>query len=205
MGSVAAFQEPSFGRSLRMTKPSLPSDQQEAFDSQVDFLVNAHLATEGELRLLEAFVPEVGDFFVMPRKPKKINLHDLMKLVGVNGKAGFDITYVKDEIVVPEGPYVIVGIEDGRSRLGVAPAKSKLAIAEEGRFGLTVFEGVVYCAMFPLLVHHGIDCVGSTVNSATTPYLVFEEDGSDLFFGGEGVPDPEFGAPSCSERKGLAD
>ncbi|MEK7094231.1 MAG: DUF5701 family protein [Patescibacteria group bacterium] len=207
MAAVAVHREaPAFARSIRGGERRGPSVQEKVFNSQTNRLVRSGRATEDELRLLKEFLPEAGDFLVVPKRPDLIDLDRLMKLVVLNGMCGrssFRFSYLTDEIIVPKGPYIIVGIENGRARLNIAPVESKRAIKEKKRSGFTVFEGVIYAAMFPVLVHHAIDCVGSRVNSASTPYISLEEYGPDLYFGGETVADPNSGAPSCSKRIGL--
>jgi len=185
--------------------PVIPT-QGEIFESQIALYAEYGLGTESEFRRLAEFIPETGLFLLVPKKPDPIDLQKLMSMVELNGKRGtnyLDPAYLKDLVTVPKSHYLALGIEDGRSRLDVAPRDSRKNIERENRSGYVTLEGICHAAVFPVLSHHNMDCVGSQCVEKFVPLVYVDDDKPALNDDWDDGRDPEWGAPSCRERKGF--
>jgi Family of unknown function (DUF5701) len=185
--------------------PVLPT-QRELFDYKLGRLKDGDFNVEEMLPLAE-FIPEHGLFLLVPRRPEPLDYGRLMGRVMLNGRTGvnyLDQKYLKDEVEVPQGPYIMLGVEDGRSRLNTRPMDSHANILKEGRSPYLAFEGIVHAAVFPsVLLHHYMDCVGSRYDEQCVPSVCVDDEEPALDNGfGDGA-DPKWGAPSCGSRKGL--
>ena len=140
---------------------------------------------------------------LVPPQPKAINeldWNDLMARINLNGKTGRNYLTIKsltdlDSVVAI--PRMLIGLEDGRSRLNTKPSVSEKAITGAGRFGYNLWTGYIHAVVFSeVLNHHYMDLVRSRCDSDRVPYLCLDDDAPALDAYWYGHADPEWGAPS---------
>ncbi|MDO8664835.1 MAG: DUF5701 family protein [Candidatus Liptonbacteria bacterium] len=140
-------------------------------------------------------------FLLVPPKPEEFDLSHLVSLIEVDGKRGLnylDPGHLTEEIKVPDGPYLMVDIEDGRARLNTKPSVSSANIANENRSPYTTWRGIVHAVVFPEVFQgHNIDLVGSRYESEGVPYLFLNGRRPELHVCWCDDAHPEWGAPSC--------
>lgn len=185
----------------------LPTPQ-ELFELQAEFWVKAGMALEEEFRGLARFVPKSGLFIVVPARPRNLDYDRLLSLVILDGKEGrkyLNPSYQSDRIRVPEGPYLMLDVEDGRSRVNTEPLTSQDSIASEDRSPYIIFEGISHAALFPAVMrHHFIVCCGSRYkdHGLIPGVCLGHDDIPSLVYDGNEVG-PKWGAPSCRNRIAL--
>jgi hypothetical protein len=201
---------------------TLPPSPKQLFDYIIAQLVVKGLASYKDADPFRKQLPQGGLFLLVPPQPKKLDLNYLMSLIEVNGKKGrnlLDPQYLKDKIKVPEEPYLMLDIEDGKARLNTKLSVSRRNILREGRSPYTVWRGIIHAVVFPAVFQspnmprHNMDLVGSRGSRYESegghskdrgvPYLCpidyFGNEEPLLDAGGRFDDDanPEFGAPSC--------
>ena len=86
----------------------------------VETLKAKGLAKDEHADPLRNKIPQSGLFLLVPPQPDQLDLAHLMSLVEVDcvsGRNYLDASELKDEIEVPQGPYLMADIEDGKLRL----------------------------------------------------------------------------------------
>jgi|ERR1700722_2708958 len=151
-------------------------------------------------------------FLLVPPQPKALLvdrdlLNHVVSLVEANGKTGknyLDPKDLKDLIEIPEGPSLLMDIEDGNKRRDVKPSVSRENIKAEGRHPYTTWMGIVHAIVFPeVFQSHNMDLVGSRSEPGSTPFLSLGGGGGrlDAVWGDDA--DPKWGAPSCGSVIGA--
>lgn len=181
--------------------------QRQLFDYQVGVWARLGLATHADLLPLAEFIPATGLFVVVPKRPDPLDLGVLMSAIVLNGTRGanhLDPAQITDEIKVPKGPYLMLDVEDGRSRLNTKPSVSEANILKEGRSPYVNFEGIAHGTVFPhVLLHHNMDLCGSRYRSRIVPGLRLDGGLPGLSASWDGGAVPGWGAPSCGSRVGA--
>lgn len=148
---------------------------EKLFDSQIRTLSDWDLPLSfvGRLRNKEVGVldkaikmeiPE-GHIPFLPVVPEEyISDFGMINLV-CNGKnrgvLSVDSDKITNNVEVPEVPYFIFDVDDGREMLGKSPKRAKKLIIEQGRSCLTASEGITVCIHTNVLSEHCVDCTGS--------------------------------------------
>jgi hypothetical protein len=182
------------------------------FDYQLRRYAEAGVARVEDLEPLRALVPEDGKLFlVVPQKPQIATKADLDALVAKldyrrrRGVNYLDPQYLADEVAVPNGPYLMTNVEDGRAMLNIAPRDARPRLADENRSPLLWFEGFgLYLTFgFALLGHHNVDCSGSRYESELVPNFFLDDGQPKLSYYWDGSAGPHWGSASCGSRRGL--
>ena len=186
---------------LMRSTPVLPTPHQ-LLDFQVETLVAKKLAKYGNADRFRKNLP-AGSFIFVPAQPKFTNdtLKHLMSLVVLNSKSGvnhLDADVLKDEVKVPSGAHLMVGVEDGDARCNILPSENRKAILAEGRQPYNIWRGIVHAILFPeTLAHHYMDLVASRYESERWPALYLYDGQPKLHAYWGDVSYTEWGAPSC--------
>ncbi len=180
---------------------------EEMLDFQLQCFVERELATREEAYPFRGNLPATSRFLFVPKRPKTLDLAHLMAMIELNDKRGgnyLNTQSLVDLIAVPEGPYLMTDVEDGRVRLNVKPSVARETILAESRSPFTTFEGIAFGIVFPVvLAHHNLDLVGSRYESDNFQGLYLDGDEPAIDGDWEGVADPRWGAPSCGSRLGV--
>ena len=180
---------------------------EEMLEFQLQCFVERELAMPADADPFRKRLPEHSRFLFVPKRPKTLNLKCLMAMIKLEGKRGvnyLNAQFLVDFIEVPEEPYLMTDIEDGRARLNVAPSVSQETISAESRSPFTTFEGIVFGIVFPVvLTHHNLDLIGSRYESGGFPYLCLSDDKPTLYYHWGYNAYPRWGAPSCGSRLGA--
>src|SRR5690606_21385674 len=108
-------------RALQSPPLALPTSL-ELFEYQRARLHEAGLAQLGEFDRFADRLPASGLFLLVPEQPaptNELDLNGLMQLIEVEGRIGrnyLDAKRLEDEIAVPDGPVLLVDVEDGAGR-----------------------------------------------------------------------------------------
>lgn len=188
---------------LQQPAKALLADELYAF--QRDRLVTMRLAKPDTFDRFAKRLPSFGLFILVPQQPAAVDKLDWSELMarteckGKHGKNQLDKQLLKDTIEVPDGPTVLVGVEDGRSRLNIRPKDSHENIRRDGRTAYTVWCGYIHVVLFTevLLRHHGMDIVGSRYDVEAIPDFYLNGVEPALGCGWVFDSSPVFGAPSC--------
>ncbi len=162
------------------------------------------------LESLRSRIPQDRKLFLLvPPQPvlaSKADLDALISRLSYRGNAGvnyLDPQYLTDEVAVPEGPYLLTEVEDGRASLGIAPRDAKVQLATAHRSPLTWWE--VFCLYrcfgSAILGHHNVWCGGSRFESRGVPYFYLNDgqlEFSNFFWGINTYP--KWGSASCGRR-----
>lgn len=185
----------------------LPSPQQ-LFDQIVETLAANDLMKYEQADPFRNSIPN-GLFNLIPPRPADLDLSRLMSLIEVNGKNGesdLEWKYLKDKIAVPDGAYLLLGIEDGNGRLNTTPSVSEENILAMGRSPYTVFEGIIHGIVFPeIFTTHNMDIWGSRYCPdrepiPLSPYLYLQAGRPLLSADWRNNAFPRGGMPSCRSR-----
>ncbi len=184
---------------------SLPTPEQ-LFDHMVETLVAKELAKYEHADPFREKLP-TGLFLLIPPRPAELDLGHLLGLIEFEGKKGTnnlttgDLT---DKVTVPEGPYLMAGIEDGRSRLNTKPSVSEANITAENRSPYVTFEGIIHGVLFhDVFRSHNMDLCGSRYESKHVPHLHLDDDRPKLSADWYDSANPKWGTPSCGSRIGA--
>lgn len=191
---------------LVVPPPPLPT-QSELLEIQIALWTSGGFATEADLRSLAQFVPDSGIFSIVPDFKEPNELDRMMPMVVLNNKMGINYINaetIRNDIAVPKGPYIILGVSDGRDYLNVAPMRSCRTIRRDGGSPFIGMESIAFAAAFPVvLTHHGLWSAGSWCSRQLLPLLYIRGDTPSLYDGFVDMSDPKWGSPWCRERKGL--
>lgn len=108
------------------------------------------------------------------------------------------------DVVVPEQPYLAVGIDTGTSTLGVAPDDALPRLLAGGRWPLTLEEGLAVGLQFPeaLTQRNCFEMLGSrSGDRRVTGLWVMKGGAPRLGWCWWGAPHGWLGAASCAERR----
>jgi hypothetical protein len=164
------------------------------------------------IETLRPLAPQDGKLFILvPPKPvltTKAKLDALVATLTYRGKRGVnynDPEYLKDEIAVPEGPYLLTEVEDGRASLGIASCNATAHLAPVSLSPLTWWE--VFCLYrcfgSMILGHHNVWCSGSRYGSRVVPCFYFGDGRSWFDSGWDAYANPEWGSAACGRRVGT--
>lgn len=185
----------------------LPSPKQ-LFDFEIESLVTRRLARYEHADSFRKKKPH-GLFLFVPPKPRELDLNNLVSLIEYKEKKGrnyLDPQRVHDEIEVHEGPYLMLDVEDGKTRRYAKSSVSKASIIQEGRSPWTTWRGLIHAILFPeVLQRHNMVLVGSRYESEyesgeseSPPYLCLYEGEPRLeWYPWYVYAFPGWGVPSC--------
>jgi hypothetical protein len=95
--------------------------------------------------------------------------------------------------------HLLLGVEDGRARLGLDPATADEQIRKEGRIGYNSWEAIVHCCVFPFVLrHHSLDIVRSYDRLGNMISLQGNSDTIIIASRSKIARYPGFGAPSAN-------
>jgi len=184
----------------------------ERFDRIVETLCSKGLTT---FAAAEAFIPSIDtigkdtSFLWIPPKPPEMTFTAMMALITYNNRRGANYLSkmaFADRGPIPEGAYLMVDIEDGRSRLNVSQAESKANIRREGRLAYTLYETMIHCIVFPeVLEAHNLSILGTFCLEGGSLHIRADREGPTLACANFDFPNARWGAPSCKERRDLHD
>lgn len=141
--------------------------------------------------------------FLLVVPPPFLSYHTLASMLrnGTNvGYTRLNVRLITDVLKVPEDPYVIYDVEDGRALLGKSPADAEKLIKQQNRAGLTAAEALNLCIQTNTLNHHFVDAVGSRFGSDVVPVLWLNDARPSLFWLYRGFAFSLWGAASCGSR-----
>jgi len=117
-----------------------------------------------------------------------------------------DLEKVKDVIETPKKDYYIENVSDGSDMLGKSPDDCNKIFKEQGRRGLTIYEGLALLRDNPdILKDHYIDLSGSRYGSGSVPSLDLFDFRPELSFSNSGIANSRFGSASCGSKLGSRD
>lgn len=98
--------------------------------------------------------PPSSLFLLVPPQPREFDLDSLMNFIEIRGNKGrnfLTLQGLENKTQVPDGPYIMLDVEDGRVELNPAPfvADAEADISERGRLSYTVWPGIVHAIVFP--------------------------------------------------------
>ena len=144
--------------------------------------------------------------FVIVVQCPNLTLSVRMEKVVLDGKTG--ASYLADNRVtnlddIPQGHYLAVDVEDGRSIRNTKPSVALAQFKRDKRFGGTVNEGISTVTYEPeILRHHYVDLPGSRFASDGVPCLrVLDRPGLGACW--YDFANPRYGSLSCGSRLGL--
>ncbi len=198
---ITADQYRALQRQVELPTP------QALFDFVVETLVAKELATYKHADPFRNKLPSSGLFLLIPPRPEELDLAHLMELIEFRGKTGtnhLNAGNLKDEVKVPDGPYLVTDAEDGSGRLNTKPSVSKANILKENRSPYLAFEGIIHTVVFPSVFEtHNMDLCGSRCKGRGVPDLYLNDDKPKLNADWYDSASPEWGAPSCGSRVGA--
>lgn len=190
----------------------------ELFEFEVETLTAKGVARYEHADPFRTQLPR-GRFLFVPPQPKdfsmvigptmatKITVLDhvvgCIEMKGNRGRSYLDPQYVHDEIEVPEGPCLMLDVDDGTARPGITSPVSKANIIQGGRLPYTTWRGIIHAIVFPdVLLSRNMVLVGSRYESASgsasEPYLCLYEGEPRLdWYCWYAYAFPEWGVPSC--------
>lgn len=204
------FTPESF-RALQQPRIKVP-DTERVLDFALARFVALGLLTESDAPLYRKHCPSHPCLVLpIPPRPKPLTnewLASRMAEVEVNGKTGqnfLDVAHLTNLIEVPDGPHLLIDVEDGWNRRNTRPSVSSENIPAEGRIPYVtsygVFHGIVFGGL--TLMSHNMDLVGSRYESGFVPNLYRYDDGAELSADRYDDAVPGWGAPSCGSRVGV--
>ena len=189
--------------------PITPTDTRQLFDQIVETLVTEELMSYRSADPFRKDLP-TSPFLLMPPRPKKLDLDHLAALMKTDGRCGknyLDPKGLHDTVVVPRGPYLILGIEDGKKYLNVKPSVAEVRIVAECRSPFTCYEGIVYSIVFgrQVFTDHNVYFRGSRYRSEEGregfPHICLSFGETSLGVMWHDRADLNWGAPSCDGRR----
>lgn len=133
----------------------------------------------------------------------------LVKLYDKSGLIELDHNTLQNarRVKILNTPYLIFDVEDGALRQNISPKTCRRQFAKEGRYGLTVEEGIALVTHFPqILENHFIDLPGSHCgfpdsHSAGVPHLwLTTKNGPKVACGPADNRSQFWGSASCGSR-----
>lgn len=139
--------------------------------------------------------------FVVP--PPFLSYHTLASMLRNGAQTGYtslNVRLITDLVKVPEDPYVIYDVEDGRTLLGKSAQDAERLLKQQNRSGLTAAEALHLCIQASTLNHHFVDAVGSRYDSDRVPNLWLNDGRPCLLWDYRGDARSHWGAASCGSR-----
>ncbi|MCK9578734.1 DUF5701 family protein [bacterium] len=134
---------------------------------------------------------------------KSKSLEEQLKELGVVNY--LDLKRVKD-VIETQYDYYIENVEDGTDMLGKSPDNCDKIFAEQGRRGLTIYEGLALLRDNPdILKDHWIDLSGSRYDSDGVPCLDLDVGGPRLDCSCSGNANSRYGSASCGSKLETGD
>jgi len=173
----------------------------QLFDYVVETLAARSLLRYADAERFRGALPS-GLFLLVPPLPESARLEDLMALVefgGVRGRSLIDERDLAGSLPTPEGPYLLIDVEDGHRSTG------RPAALAPGRLPFVIWEGIVHAILFPMVFEsHDLVLVGSTLRSGAVPTLCLHGGRAELrgyWHASDGYP--RHASPSCALRAGA--
>ena len=170
--------------------------------SVIDVLVskkNEVIAKATEIETQDGHIPFIA---VVPRT--EVDVENLMKMVRNRDREGYNYLNQSDlsnVVDVPNGPYFIFDVEDGKVMLDKSPEKAETLVKKQKRSCLTVDEGISLCIQTKVLSEHYVDCTGSRYrHSDKVPFVDLDDDGPKLDWVDAGHSYDKWGSASCRSR-----
>lgn len=141
--------------------------------------------------------------FLLVVPPPFLSYHTLASMLRNGTHVGYtrlNVRLITDVVKVPEDPYVIYDVEDGRALLGRSAQDAKKLLKRQNRSGLTAAEAVHLCIQTNTLNHHFVDAVVSRYVSDVVPGLWQLDDRPSLNWSARDVALSLWGAASCGSR-----
>ncbi|MEK7118668.1 MAG: DUF5701 family protein [Patescibacteria group bacterium] len=176
---------------------------EEFHDRQMKCVVEAGIVTVNELNVFHGKIPAHKYCILVPRIFPASEFKAVMGKVEYGEKKGdsyLDPQHHSDIIKVPDGPFLAVGIEDGRGRLNTPPSESYKKILAEKRQPYPTLVGIYHILTYSVIFDsHNMDLVGSRYGSDGVPCLYLRGGVPELYASFLDGADPAWGAPSCEE------
>jgi hypothetical protein len=197
---------------------TLQADAEAEFDRQL-----ATLATKGyppameagRLRSRLAAMSQAGadvPFVVVPAAGGLV-YEEAMARIELRGKSGFmdmtgaDIPAFRpiEGVDIPDGPYLLLDVDTGRSTLNVPPEEALKTIVSGGRSPLTIEEGIAVVTHYPELLktHNAFSLLGSRSGDRRVPAIWVSGGRPRLGWCWAGNPHTWLGSASCGGRRGA--
>lgn len=166
------------------------------------------LAKKKEEVISEAIEVEIAEDHIIfvPVVPRtEVGLGELMRMVregSVMGKSTLIHSDIKgDMVAVPQEPYFMLDIEDGRSMLNKSPEEAETLIDNQDRSGFTAEEGIALCIHTKVLSDHFVNCVGSRCGiPGSVPSIYCKSKLPVLDWSSSEFVNVKWGSASCSIR-----
>lgn len=143
---------------------------------------------------------EIGDLVVIPERI--VPIHKQMQML-MASETYLDLGMLTqaDGVETPNIPYLIRDVEDGAAMRNTSPDNCVKQFNEQGRFGLTIEEGIAIITHKPeTLNNHYIDLPGFRYGSRWVPDLWLDNGRPELSYGRTDFPRPLHGSASCGSR-----
>lgn len=144
---------------------------------------------------------------VIPRPAMPIEEQMMMVSNGhLTGYTELEPANISDIVAIPEKPYYLIGVEDGRSMLLETPKQAGALIRGSSRLELVGIEAIALARHSTVLQDHGIYAVGSSFQQAKPSggkVIALGLDGKgrpQLDWALAGIGQPGWGTPSCLRR-----
>lgn len=194
---------------------ALPRDYEAIFDEQIKLLnergtpqgvINALSEKRGRIILRASglkLLPERIPFLpVIPQS--KMSINSQMQLIRYEQALGYSLL---DEKMIhnigglPNEPYYIFDIEDGRIFMDMSPHAASALIKASRREWLVAAEAIALCAHTDVLLHHFVDAIGSRYdNLRKNVHIVLEGKTPRMKCGFISDSNPDWGTASCRFR-----
>lgn len=143
---------------------------------------------------------EIGDLVVIPERIVPI-YKQMQMLMASETYLDLGMLTQDDSVETPNIPYLIRDVEDGAAMRNTSPDNCVKQFNEQGRFGLTIEEGIAIITHKPeTLNNHYIDLPGSRYGSCWMPDLWLDNGRPELSYGRTDFPRPLYGSASCGSR-----
>jgi hypothetical protein len=186
-------------RALQRDPIVVPKPEQ-LFEFIVETLAAKGLAEYRDADPFRAALPS-GLFLLIPPRPRRplAEVAALVEFEGYRARTELADADLTDTVAVPEGPYLVIDVEDGQRLCGLPEA------VEAGRSPLTLWEGLVHAAVFPMVFEsHDLVLCGTVDRAGAIPTLCRNRARPELrayWYNPDGYP--QRGAPSCAMRVGA--
>lgn len=194
-----------------------------AFDRQVETLVRlgypsltgmSTAAFTGHLEPLRASLTSTvmeSPFAIVVRgiahaqMMERVRIDDRAGVVSITGSQPLDAYRPIDGVALPEGPYVVTGLDSGAATMNVTPDAALAQIRAEARSPLTIEEGLAFVTQHPTALKkgHGFSLCGVRAGDKRVTALWIAKEGPKLGWCWAGNPHTWLGSGSCSGRVGA--
>lgn len=141
--------------------------------------------------------------FVLVVPPPFLSYHTLASMLRNGSNTGYtrlNVRLITDMIEVPQEPYVIYDVEDGRALRSESPENATKFITQQHRSGLTAAEVLNLGIQTDVLRHHFVDAMSSLYGSEVVPGLWLHSERPGLHWRRRDVALSKWGAASCGSR-----